>query len=122
MAAGNIPAVTVPALPTGATGVKLYVTPPGGASGTEVFYAASNTAGVLNLNLAVNPASMPPPAASTLPLPPSLPLNSIIGGLGGISVVRILPTQFSVGNTLDTQVLVAATTAGVMLSQDGGRT
>src|SRR5262249_51497368 len=119
---GDIPSVSIPALPNGATGVKLYVTAPDGAAGTEGFYGAFGSAGGLNLNAAVNPANAPPRAAATRVLPPTPPLTSIPGGLGGISVVRVLPTQFSMGNTLDTQILVAATTGGVMLSQDGGRT
>ncbi len=49
VAAGNIPQVTIPALPTGATSANIYLSPVGGASGTETLYAAGVTATTANL-------------------------------------------------------------------------
>lgn len=43
VSAGNIPRITVPALPTGAVATKIYLTAAGGASGTEVLYATGVT-------------------------------------------------------------------------------
>ncbi|HEV3122624.1 MAG TPA: hypothetical protein VGY53_12005, partial [Isosphaeraceae bacterium] len=38
VAAANIPQVTLPALPAGASGFHIYLTAPGGASGSETLY------------------------------------------------------------------------------------
>jgi hypothetical protein len=61
VSAGNIPQVTVPALPTGAAGWNLYLTAAGGASGTETLYSvgnantASNIAGATNVDTSATP-------------------------------------------------------------------
>lgn len=44
VSAGNIPRVTIGALPTGAVSANIYLTPPGGAAGSETLYAS----GVVN--------------------------------------------------------------------------
>jgi hypothetical protein len=49
VAAGNIPTVTVPALPAGVASAHVYLTQAGGASGSEVFYGVT-TGITLNLS------------------------------------------------------------------------
>jgi hypothetical protein len=56
IAAGNIPRVTVPVLPAGATSINLYLTEVGGAAGTEVRYLTGITATTADLVLA-NPGT-----------------------------------------------------------------
>jgi hypothetical protein len=43
VASGNIPQVTLPALPTGATSINIYLTVAGGVSGTETLYKTGVT-------------------------------------------------------------------------------
>ena len=43
VAAGQVPTVTVPALPTGVQAINLYLTQPGGGPGTETLYATGIT-------------------------------------------------------------------------------
>lgn len=52
VSAGNIPRVTLPSLPTGASGMKVYLTAADGASGTEVLYYAGATSTTLDLTSA----------------------------------------------------------------------
>jgi hypothetical protein len=56
--AGQVPTVTLPALSTGASAVNLYLTPPGGACGTETLYATGITATTFACSYAV-PADVP---------------------------------------------------------------
>src|SRR5579872_402698 len=67
VAAGNQPLVTFPTLKTGNTARNLYITAPGGASGTEVLYATGITAGTYNLAAAgpTNSYAVNPPTANT---------------------------------------------------------
>jgi uncharacterized repeat protein (TIGR01451 family) len=120
VAAGNQPAATVPALPVGATGVNLYLTPAGGAPGTEAFYGSYGSGSQKKMNIAAPPGAAPPPAVATLLTPGTAPPT--VGGLAGLNVIRLVPTGLNTDGTLATQVLVAATNSGVFLSQDGGQT
>lgn len=43
VAAGNIPQVTLPAIASGLNGINIYLTQPGGASGSETLYATGVT-------------------------------------------------------------------------------
>src|SRR5271165_3143827 len=43
VAAGQVPTVTLPALPVGVQAINLYLTAPGGAAGTETLYATGIT-------------------------------------------------------------------------------
>ena len=52
VAAGNIPQVSLPKLPKGATGANLYLTQPGGAPNSEFLYAAT-AVGATTLNLVI---------------------------------------------------------------------
>jgi hypothetical protein len=62
VATGNIPQVTLPALPTGASGINLYLTEAGGAAGTETLYATGITATTFNASYgAGSDTSMPKP-------------------------------------------------------------
>ena len=56
MTAGQIPTVTFPTLQTGNTARNVYLTPAGGASGSEVLYAEGITAGTYSLS-AVAPSN-----------------------------------------------------------------
>ncbi|HEV3343691.1 MAG TPA: hypothetical protein VG125_25185, partial [Pirellulales bacterium] len=125
VAAGNIPVLTVPALPPGVTGVNVYLTPPNGASGSEVLYSNYATGGPLGLNIAVNPVGTPPPAVSKLAVPGGGPgPNPAAGGLATTNVIRVVPTDLTTDGTnkLNSQIVLAATSSGVFLSQDGGLT
>lgn len=51
VAAGNIPTVTIPALPTGVASAAIYLTAAGGATGTEVLYGVA-TGTTFNLAVA----------------------------------------------------------------------
>lgn len=55
VAAGNKPRVTIPALPTGAVSANIYLTPAGGASGTETLYLTGVTGLTADLLLAAIP-------------------------------------------------------------------
>lgn len=62
--AGNIPQVTLPPLPSGVASINIYLSPVGGASGSEVQYATGVTATSFNLS-AVQAGSIVPPATVT---------------------------------------------------------
>jgi hypothetical protein len=64
VAAGNIPQVTLPSLPTNVTAINLYLTPTGGASGSEILYAQGITTVTYNLALPL-PVQTPPPGPNT---------------------------------------------------------
>ena len=65
--AGWIPRVTLPALPTGCVQINVYLTPAGGASGSEVLYADGITTTTFDLAYAfpVDTGSTPPQANTT---------------------------------------------------------
>lgn len=52
VAAGNIPRVTIPATPTGASGANIYLTAAGGATLTETLYATGITTTTFDLSFA----------------------------------------------------------------------
>jgi len=67
--AGDIPQVTFPPLQTGNVARSVYLTPPGGAPGSELLYARDISAGTFNLTVAApatNYASPPPTTNSTV--------------------------------------------------------
>jgi hypothetical protein len=60
VASGNIPQVTLPVLPAGATSISIFITAAGGASGTETRYATGVTGTTYNLATAQSAgAAMP---------------------------------------------------------------
>ena len=123
VAAGNIPRVTLPALPAGATGANIYLRLPGGAAGSELRYAT----GVAGPTLDLRSAIPSPPKANTLATPVSgLVPNPGTGGLGRTIVVRIVPTGWDTAlhnfGPIEKQIIAAATNQGVFLSTDGGVT
>jgi hypothetical protein len=68
VAAGNIPQVTIPALPAGVSFANLFLSPPGGAAGSEILYASGVTTTTFNLSFApapVQPTESLPAANST---------------------------------------------------------
>lgn len=68
VAAGNKPRVTIPALPTGADSANIYLTPVGGASGTEVLYLTGVTSTTADLLLAALAGTGSTPATNTTAL------------------------------------------------------
>jgi len=66
ISAGNIPRVTLPALPTGATGIRIYLTAAGGAAGTETLYASGITTTTYDMSAAApgTPGAAVPKSAS----------------------------------------------------------
>jgi hypothetical protein len=64
VAAGNIPQVTIPAVPTGACAANIYLTAAGGASRSETLYATGVTTTTFNLSFAAG-------ADTTNPVPPT---------------------------------------------------
>ena len=122
VAAGNLPSLAVPALPAGVTGINVYLTPAGGASGSEVGYAAYSVGGKLTLGTAASAFGFPPPATSTLKVPVGRAPDPALGGLGTMDVQRIIPTTLETDGTPNTQIVLAGTGQGVFLSQDGGQT
>jgi hypothetical protein len=68
VAAANIPQVTLPSLPAGASGFNVYLTAPGGASGTETLYAANVTGASTNLAIAAPVYTQAPPPTNTTAL------------------------------------------------------
>ncbi|MDE2100492.1 MAG: hypothetical protein KGL39_24825 [Patescibacteria group bacterium] len=65
VAAGNIPRVTLPSKPTGVHAMNLYLTPVGGAVGSEVQYATGITATTFDCSYAAKAESCPPPTVNT---------------------------------------------------------
>lgn len=63
IASTNIPRVTLPALPAGATSIRVYLTLAGGAAGTEVLYASGVVATTYDMATA-NPGTGAPVPAS----------------------------------------------------------
>lgn len=59
------PRVTLPSLPTGVQSINLYVTPVGGAAGTEVLYATGITTTTFDMLYARLADAGNPPAANT---------------------------------------------------------
>jgi hypothetical protein len=123
VAAGSIPTLTVPLLYGGASGVNVYLT--NGAPGTETFYGSYTSGGALQLNIAYTPVVRVPPAAPTAPVanavaPPNPDLAG--NGLGNLDVLKVVPTRWNTGGSLNTQIVLAATDEGLFLSQDGGQT
>ena len=75
VAAGDIPQITFPAPSPGLSGYSVYLTPPGGASGSEVlYYRAAGFFGGFNLAEAapVAPYAVPPPTVNSTPWPPEM--------------------------------------------------
>jgi hypothetical protein len=73
VAAGNIPQATLPALGAGAVSFNVYLTLPGGASGTEILYATGVTGATFDLTTAA-PQFAPVPGANTTLIPtPTIP-------------------------------------------------
>jgi hypothetical protein len=68
VAATNIPQVTLPSLPAGASGFNIYLTAAGGASGTEALYAPNVTGAFTNLAVAAPAYTQKPPVANTTAL------------------------------------------------------
>jgi hypothetical protein len=79
---GNIPTVTLPALPPGITSMNLYLTSAGGVAGSETLYATGITGTTYNLAVATQASQPLPPANNTavVSAPGALPLIVPTGG------------------------------------------
>jgi hypothetical protein len=65
VSAGNIPRITLPSLPTGATSINLYATAASGATGSEVLYAQGITTTTYDMAIASPVSTVTPPTANT---------------------------------------------------------
>jgi hypothetical protein len=65
IAATNIPRFTFPALPTGAASINFYLSPVGGAAGTEVLYATGITGTTFDASFAAGLDPVAPPKTNT---------------------------------------------------------
>lgn len=65
VAAGNIPRVTLPALPPGAVAMNIYLTQPGGASGSQTLYKTGVNTTTTDLTAAHTLGQQPPPTVNT---------------------------------------------------------
>jgi hypothetical protein len=81
---GNVPRVTLPALPTGATSINIYLTLPGGGPGTEILYRRRVTTTTYDLTV-----PWPPPAQTAPPESIVIHGNKIIADVvTGIEIER----------------------------------
>jgi hypothetical protein len=86
VAAGNLPRVTMPAVPAGVTSRKIYLTSAGGPTNTETLYATQGTPGTTFDLLAAQSAGAALPSANTSALsnPAAVPtVNPTGGGASG---------------------------------------
>jgi hypothetical protein len=91
VAAGQVPTVTLPALPAGVQAINLYLTAPGGAAGTETLYATGITTTTFACSYAA-PADQPSAA---------LPASNTTGWP---TAANVLATQALTELSLETQV------------------
>lgn len=142
--AGQIPQVTLPALPSGITSINLYLTAPNGASGSETKYATGIVATTANLSTAQS-AGTAQPVGNTATLAnastaPTIVVGSATTGMLqpgtyfakytwttalGETVGSSESTQFTVTQGLIPQLTVPALPAGALaaniyLTQPGG--
>lgn len=82
VAAGNQPQVTLPALPAGATGISIYITPPGGNSGSEVIRYATGV-NVTTYTMAAAAPKLPPTTNSTSPVASNPAFTPTVNASGG---------------------------------------
>jgi hypothetical protein len=116
VAAGNVPRVTIPALPANATGAKIYLTAAGGASNSERLYAAGVTATTCDLPVDASPDHDVVPATNTT----ANPLVSLVKTVNSVTSVDLADNAsntvsarpFVYGND-DTAAVQAAVDAGV---------
>jgi hypothetical protein len=98
VALGNIPRVTIGALPAWAASANIYLTPPGGAIGSEVQYASGITTTTYDL-AAFNTGTIPPQLVNQIPHA-KLAVASLACGKP-LSIVPGWPTPFSRASVLD---------------------
>ena len=92
----DLPQVFLPFVPPGVQSINVYLTPANGASGSEVFYANYTSLSAQTLSIAPLAFGVKPPMTSTITLPDGAPpLGTMIGGLAGLNVVRLVPTGLS---------------------------
>ncbi len=91
VAAGQVPTVTLPALPGGVQSINLYLTGPNGAAGTETLYATGITTTTF---------------ACSYPLPPDQPSESLpeSNSTGWPSSANLLATQANTELMLESQI------------------
>jgi methionine-rich copper-binding protein CopC len=80
--AGNIPQVTIPSLPTGATGANIYLTEAGGASGSETLYKHEVSSTTVDLDSAEWYGTDTIPTANTATAGVSKLVDLVSGSLG----------------------------------------
>jgi hypothetical protein len=74
VAAGNVPQITIPSPPTGVSFANIYLTLPGGGSGTELLYAS----GVTTTGFSLSYAAPAVPPAESLPQANTTGLTGVV--------------------------------------------
>lgn len=101
VAAGNIPQVTIPALPSNVTSATIYLTPTNGASGTEISYltGVATTTVTLSTNIATEPG-LTNTAVGTLAAPSFTPTVNPTGGgaTGGLFPAGLFYIKYTYTN------------------------
>jgi len=102
------PRVTLPALPSGAASINLYLSAPGGASGSEVLYATGITTTTYDLVSAAPGFAVPPGSNSTtLANPTIVPIIDLVAGgdTGGLLQAGLYYLKYTftsaIGETTD---------------------
>ena len=112
VAAGNVPRVTLPALPAWATGIKLYLSNPLAQPGSTILYASGITTTALNLTSAA-------PAAGLSPVPLVNPTGGNATGLTGNLAPGTYFVFFTFNNAAGAEVYASASSAPFVVAHSG---
>jgi hypothetical protein len=85
VAAGNIPRITIPSLPAGVSFANIYLTPTGGADGTQYLYATGITTTTFDASYAL-PVDVPGAG---------MPQANTTGAQGSPEVASAIPSAFT---------------------------
>jgi hypothetical protein len=118
--AGEIPRVTLPALPTGATSIKIYLTQAGEAAGTETLYASGITTTTHDLTAATTTgtAAVPTSISQTDGTENNVAATALCASYRGDAVgdisetYTIVCTQASTGGDATTALLKVTSASG----------
>jgi len=102
IASGNIPRVTIPSLPSGASAAKLYLTPANGSDGTQSLYAFGVSPGNYDLSTLSSGTTIPLVNTATIAAPVSAPTVSATGGgsVGGLMSAGTYKLVFTYVNSV----------------------
>ena len=112
VAAGNVPRVTLSALPAWATGIKLYLSNPLAQPGSTILYASGITTTALNLTSAA-------PAAGLSPVPLVNPTGGNATGLTGNLAPGTYFVFFTFNNAAGAEVYASASSVPFVVAHSG---